>query len=141
VWQTEPLERVLTGELRGVADDVVTVAVDATETSKLDPTERYKLVTLPVQERPDREFASLLRAADETMGTVTIPPESELVGTAVGELDVTVAAITRNGDAEPIPSRDRTLSAGDVLYAIATPDALRRVEAAAERRREPTPDQ
>jgi hypothetical protein len=139
VWDTDPFERVLTGELRGVADDVVTVAIDEADTPKLQPTERYKLVTLPVQERPDREFASLLRAADETMGTVTIPSGSELVGTPVGELGVTVAAITRADDEpEPIPSRDRPLADGDVIYAIATPDALRRVETAANRQRDPT---
>ncbi|WP_417935957.1 TrkA C-terminal domain-containing protein [Haloarcula saliterrae] len=139
VWDTDPFERVVTGELRGVADDVVTVAIDAADTPRLDPSEEYKLVTLPVQDRPDREFASLLRAADETMGTVTVPAGSELVGTPVGELGVTVAAITRpDGPPEPIPSRDRPLAAGDVVYAIATPEALRRVEAAAGRQREVT---
>ena len=138
VWETEPLQRVVTGELRGVAGDVVTVAIDAADTPKLDPAESYKLVTLPVQDRPDREFASLLRAADETLGTVTIPAESELIGTPAGDLGVTVAAITRpDSGPEPIPSRDRPLAAGDVVYAIATPDALRGFETAAERRREP----
>ncbi|WP_431357504.1 TrkA C-terminal domain-containing protein [Haloarcula laminariae] len=138
VWDTDPAERVLTGELRGVAGDVVTIAVDADDTSKLDPTREYKLVTLPVQDRPDREFASLLRAADETMGTIAVPAGSELVGTPVGELGVTVAAITGpDRQPEPIPSRDRVLDDGDVVYAIATPEALRRVEAAAGRTRPP----
>nr|WP_254283070.1 TrkA C-terminal domain-containing protein [Halomicroarcula limicola] len=132
VWETEPLRRVLTGELRGVAGEVVTVAIDAADTQKLDPSERYKLVTLPVQSRPDREFASLLRAADETMGTVHVEAGSELVGQTVGGLGVIVAAVTREGTApETIPSRERALAAGDHVYAIATPDALRRLEAAA----------
>lgn len=136
VWETDPLSRVLTGELRGVAGDVVTVAIDAGDTPKLDPTTEYKLVTLPVQDRPDREFASLLRAAEETMGTVTVPADSELVGTAIGDLDVTVAAVTRDDAApEPIPSRGRVLESGDVVYVIAKPEALRRVEAAAGRKR------
>ena len=132
VWRREPRERLLTGELRGVSGDVVTVAVDAEDTDALNPGERYKLVTLPVQERPDREFTSLLRAADETMGTATVEAGSELDGTTVDDLGVTVAAITRT-DAAPvtIPSLDRVLSAGDVLYAIAKPDALRRLEQAA----------
>ncbi|WP_254272093.1 cation:proton antiporter regulatory subunit [Haloarcula marina] len=132
VWASDPLQRVLTGELRGVVGDVVTVAIDAADTQKLDPATEYKLVTLPVQDRPDREFASLLRAADETMDTVTIEAGSALVGQSVGSLAVTVTAITRE-DAQPetIPSRDRVLRAGDVLYAIATPDALRRTEEAA----------
>jgi len=132
VWRRDPSERLVTGELRGVSDDVVTVAVDAEDTDTLDPDERYKLATLPVQERPDREFTSLLRAADETMGTAAVAAGSELDGATVDDLGVTVAAITRT-DAKPvtIPSLDRVLSAGDVLYAIAKPDALRRLEQAA----------
>jgi len=132
LWRRDPSERVLTGELRGVSDDVVTVAIDADDTGKLDPEERYKLATLPVQERPDREFTSLLRAAEETMGTATVEAGSELDGTTVEDLGVTVAAITRT-DAPPetIPSLDRVLAAGDCLYAIAKPDALRRLEQAA----------
>ena len=138
VWDTDPAERVLTGELRGVAGDVVTVAIDASDTPTLDPTSRYRLVTLPVQDRPDREFASLLRAADETMGTVTVPADSELAGTPIGELGVTVAAITRSDSPpEPIPARERVLDDGDVIYAIGTPEALRRVETAAKRQRPP----
>lgn len=138
VWNTDPAERVLTGELRGVAGDVVTIAIDASDTPKLHPDTEYRLVTLPVQDRPDREFASLLRAADETMGTITVPAGSELAGTPIGELGVTVAAITRpDTPPEPIPSRNRVLEDGDVIYAIATPEALRRVETAASRQRSP----
>ncbi|WP_336337809.1 TrkA C-terminal domain-containing protein [Haloarcula brevis] len=131
VWERAPARRVLTGELRGVADDVVTVAIDAADTPKLDPQTEYKLVTLPVQDRSDREFASLLRAADETMGTATVGPGSALDGAPVGSLAVAVVAITRDDAApETIPSRDRVLAAGDTIYAIATPDALRRLEQA-----------
>ncbi|GCF13041.1 hypothetical protein Harman_09760 [Haloarcula mannanilytica] len=133
VWEQAPAKRVLTGELRGVADDVVTVAIDAADTPKLDPQTQYKLVTLPVQDRSDREFASLLRAADETMGTATVEPGSVLDGAAVGSLAVAVVAITREDTApETIPSRNRVLAAGDTIYAIATPDALRRLEQATE---------
>jgi hypothetical protein len=131
VWKRAPATRVLTGELRGVADDVVTVAIDAADTPKLDPDTQYKLVTLPVQDRSDREFASLLRAADETMGTATVEPGSALDGAPVGGLAVSVVAITRDDTApETIPSRERVLAVGDTIYAIATPDALRRLEQA-----------
>jgi hypothetical protein len=133
VWEQAPAKRVLTGELRGVAGDVVTVAIDASDTPKLDPQTQYKLVTLPVQDRSDREFASLLRAADETMGTATVESGSALDGAAVGSLAVAVVAITREDTApETIPSRNRVLAAGDTIYAIATPDALRRLEQATE---------
>ncbi|WP_367175931.1 cation:proton antiporter regulatory subunit [Haloarcula rubripromontorii] len=138
VWEQAPSKRVLTGELRGVADDVVTVAIDAADTPKLDPQTEYKLVTLPVQDRSDREFASLLRAADETMGTATVEPGSPLDGAPVGSLAVSVVAITRDDTApETIPSRERVLAAGDTIYAIATPDALRRLEQATEGSGEP----
>lgn len=133
VWGTDPMQRVLTGELRGVTGEVVTVAIDAADTPKLDPTTEYKLVTLPVQDRPDREFASLLRAADETLATITVQPGSRADGMAVGELGVTVAAITREDEPPTtLPDRTRALRSGDVLYAIATPDALRKLEAATE---------
>jgi hypothetical protein len=132
VWETDPPQRVLTGELRGIAGETVTVAIDAAETPKLDQRERYRLVTLPVEDRPDREFASLLRAADETMGTVTVGPGSTLDGATVGSVEATVVAITRK-DAAPttIPASAASLSAGDVLYLIAKPTELRRIESAA----------
>ncbi|MFC7248311.1 potassium transporter TrkA [Halomicroarcula sp. GCM10025324] len=132
VWETDPPQRVLTGELRGIAGETVTVAIDAAETPKLDQRERYRLVTLPVEDRPDREFASLLRAADETMGTVTVGPGSTLDGATVGSVEATVVAITRE-DAAPttIPASAASLSAGDVLYLIAKPTELRRIESAA----------
>ncbi|EMA22195.1 TrkA C-terminal domain-containing protein [Haloarcula argentinensis] len=139
VWEQASSKRVLTGELRGVADDVVTVAIDAADTPKLDPQTQYKLVTLPVQDRSDREFASLLRAADETMGTATVEPGSTLDGAPVGSLAVSVVAITHDDTApETIPSRERVLAVGDTIYAIATPDALRRLEEATEGTGEPT---
>ncbi|MFB6307719.1 MAG: TrkA C-terminal domain-containing protein, partial [Haloarculaceae archaeon] len=132
VWETDPMRRVLTGELRGVAGEVVTVAIDAADTPKIDPTQRYRLVTLPVEDRPEREFASLLRAADETMATITVEAGSSLDGVPVGALDLTVVAVTHENDRpDPLPSRDRLLAAGDVIYAIAAPDALRKAEAAA----------
>ena len=133
IWETDPIRRVLTGELRGIAGEVVTVAIDAADTPKLEPTTEYKLVTLPVQDRPDREFASLLRAADETLATITVQPGSRADGLSVAELGVTVAAVTRDDEQPtPLPARDRALRGGDVLYAIATPDALRKTEAATE---------
>ncbi|MFC7019444.1 MULTISPECIES: potassium transporter TrkA [Haloarcula] len=133
VWGTDPPRRLLTGELRGVAGETVTVAIDAAETPKVDQTERYRLVTLPVEDRPDREFASLLRAADETMGTVTVGPGSALDGATVDSVDATVVAITQDGTTpRTIPASGESLSAGDVLYLIAKPAALRSIETAAE---------
>lgn len=140
VWTTDPAERVATAELRGVAGDVVTLAVDAAETGKLDADTEYRLVTLPVESRPDREFASLLRAAEETMSLVGIEAGSEIDGQPVGALDVAVIAVrTADGDVEAIPERSRILAPGDAVYAVARPDALRKLERAAGGDPEPTP--
>jgi hypothetical protein len=124
--------RVAIAELRGTAGDVVTLAVDAADAELLDPDGPYRLVTLPVQPRTDREFASLLRAADETMGVVTVSPGSDLDGTTVESLDVSVVAVRpANSPADPIPRRSRTLGPGETVYAVARPDRLRKLEAAA----------
>lgn len=124
-------QRVATGELRGTAGDVVTLAVDAADAAILADDERYRLATLPVEPRSDREFASLLRAAAETMGVVTLAPGSDLVGTPVGAVDAAVVAVRDDDGVEPIPSRSRVLAADDALYVIATPSLLRRLDVAA----------
>ncbi|MEF8841591.1 MAG: TrkA C-terminal domain-containing protein [Haloarculaceae archaeon] len=128
----EEVERVAGAEVRGVAEDVVTLAVDAAEADALDGETRYRLVTMPVEPGTDREFASLLRSADETMGVITVTEGSPLVGVPIGALDVAVVAV-RPADApvEAIPSRDRTLAPGETVFAVARPALLRRLEAAA----------
>jgi hypothetical protein len=132
VWRVDPHERVVTAELRATVGDVVTLAVDAADTRKLDDDTEYRLVTLPVETRPDREFASLLRAADETMAAVEVAEGSPLAGQPVGALDVSVVATRpHGGPVEPLPERDRPLAAGDSLYLIATPEAIRKVESGA----------
>lgn len=132
VWRPEPMERVTTAELRGVAGDVVTLAVDAADTSKLDLDTEYRLVTLPVETRADREFASLLRVAEETMALVEVEAGSALVGQPLGSVAVAVVALrAAEGGVRPIPDRDHQLAAGDSLYAVARPDELRKLEAAA----------
>jgi hypothetical protein len=138
VWEAESMQRVLTAELRGVAGEVVTIAIDAADTPKLDPTKRYKLVTLPVEDRPDREFAALLRAAEETLATVTVSNGSPLVGATVDSLGVSVAAITGD-DTQPLalPVDERELAPGETVYAIGRPSALRRFEDAATSTGEP----
>lgn len=132
VWDPESMQRVCTGELRGVADDVVTIAIDAADTPKVDPTRRYRLVTLPVDDRPDREFASLLRAAKETFSTATVEAGSPLHGQPVGALDTTLVAIRpEDGDPVPFPDSEYCLAPGDLLFVIATPGNLRRLETGA----------
>ncbi|WP_435333726.1 TrkA C-terminal domain-containing protein [Haloarchaeobius sp. TZWWS8] len=134
VWERtdDGLTRRATGELRATKDDVVTLAVDETDAATLSDETRYRLVTLPTESNADREFASLLRAADETMGAVAIEAASPLVGISVGALDVTVAAIrSPDGSVTAIPPRATTLEAGSTVYVVARPDELRTFEAAA----------
>jgi len=89
-------------------------------------------VTLPVEPRADRAFAAQLRTADETMGVVSVGEGSVLVGNPLGALDVAIVAVgTVDGGIVAIPTRDREVDAGETLYAIARPDQLRKLEAAA----------
>jgi hypothetical protein len=88
----------------------VTLADVAADIAELASTESYRLVILPAEARPDREFAALLRAAHETMGVVR----------------------GSDGTVAPLPSRANALDVGDAVYALARPDALRRLKADAE---------
>jgi hypothetical protein len=133
VWETDPMRRVLTGELRGVAGDIVTLAIDSGDTPKVDPRREYRLVTLPVDDRPEREFAALLRSVDQTFSTATVEAGSPLHGLPVGALSLLVVAIEPdNCDPVVLPERAYLLAPGDTIAAIGLPEALRRLEAAAE---------
>jgi len=121
--------RVATAELRATAGDVVTLVVDAADAARLDDTTRYRLVTLPAKPRVEDEFAGLLAAADETMAVVTVAEGSELVGLPVGSVAATVVAVRpAEGRVETLPPRSRTLAAGEAVYAVGRPEALRRLE-------------
>lgn len=133
LWRTEPeIERIATGELRGTAGDVVTVALDEAEAFAVDPDTTYRLVTRSATLRADRELAGVLRAADETMSAITVAADSDLVGEPLTESEVTVIAVKPS--AEPlqvVPARSRPFEPGDIIYAVGTPAALRGVESAA----------
>ncbi|WP_435319356.1 potassium transporter TrkA [Haloarchaeobius sp. TZWSO28] len=134
VWERteDGLQRRATGELRATKGDVVTLAIDETDAGALSDSTKYRLVTLPAEPSADREFASLLRVADETMGAVAIEEGSSLAGLTVGALDVTVAAVRApDGAVTATPARATELPAGTTVYVIARPDALRTFEAAA----------
>jgi hypothetical protein len=131
VWEADTGQRVLTGELRGVAGDVVTVAINSADTPKVDPTRKYRLVTLPVEDRPAREFASLLRSADETYTSVTVEAGSPLHGMPVGALDLTVVGVKPEaGEPVALPPVKYVLSPGELLYVIGRPETLRKLERA-----------
>jgi hypothetical protein len=132
VWRTdaEP-ERVLTAELRAHVDDVATLAVAEEEATRLDAASTYRLVTLPAEPQAEREFASLLRAAEETMYVVTVVEGSDLVGETVESLDATVVAVKdADGTVDDLPD-GRTLAAGDAVYVVSRAETYRRLDARA----------
>ncbi|GAB6863016.1 potassium transporter TrkA [Haloplanus litoreus] len=130
VWRTDPEpKRLLTAELRAHVDDVATIAVDEEDASLLAAAETYRLVTLPSEPQAEREFASLLRAAEETMYAVTVDEGSDLVGTAVRDLDATVVAVKALDGGIDTLARDRTLAVGDEVYLVGRPETFRRLDA------------
>lgn len=130
VWTAEEdPSRVAVAELRATADDVVTLAADEAEVGALSADATYRLVTLPTTPRADREFTSLLRAADETLGVARLREGSALVGSTVVDVDATVVAIrAADGSLDTLPHRDRALVAGDDVYVVSRPETLRRLE-------------
>ncbi|ADB59477.1 TrkA-C domain protein [Haloterrigena turkmenica DSM 5511] len=131
IWRRDgdSLRRVTGGELRGVADDVATVAVDADDADSLSTEEEYRLVTLPRDPGAERDLVSLLRAVDETVTTLPVDAGDPLEGAVVGSLPVFVLAVDRDAAADPLalPSGETRLEAGDVAYVLGRPDALRRI--------------
>lgn len=136
VWSTtgskeEPPERITDAEIRGVAGDAVTLAVDEADAALLSPTEQYRLVTMPAEPHADREFATLLRSVDETMSSITVEAGSELVGESADLIKTAVLAIrpgSGTGKLAALPPRDRPFESGDSLYVLGRPDVLRRLE-------------
>ncbi|MFC5972525.1 potassium transporter TrkA [Halomarina salina] len=127
VW--DPPEHVVTGELRDVAGDVATVALDDADADALDGETSYRLVTLPSQVRVDREFAALFRAAEETLAVLAVAEGSALVGRTVGSLPAAVVAVRAgDGAVTTLPDRSRTVGAGESLFVVARPDVLRKLE-------------
>jgi hypothetical protein len=132
VWERGSTpKRVADAELRAIAGDVVTLVVDETTAETLDSESEYRLVTMPAESNLDREFATVLRAADETMSAITIEPGSVLAGVPVGALGVTVVAVRGKSGVDALPAPDRLLDEEAVIYAIGTTSALRAVDAAA----------
>lgn len=131
VWQTTDgtEERIGSGELRASAGPVVTVAIDEESAENVDPTLGHRLMTLSAESYPDREFAAMLRRGDETMDIVEVESESPLVGSSLGNLDVTVIAVrSATGEVNTIPKRAYVVQAGDGLFAIGRPEDLRKLE-------------
>lgn len=128
IWRRGPdPSRVLAGEVRGIAGDTVTLAVDADRIDELDESVAYRLVTRPDSPEPGRELATLLRRANEQLATVSVAADSALVGHRPHRWEVAVlAGETADGTWIGPLERDRPLAAGDEVVALGRPDALRR---------------
>lgn len=135
--ETGPATRqVATADVRAVDGDVVTLSVDTTRAREIDSEARHHLVTLPTGERPEREFAALLRAANETMSRVEIGRGSVLDGIPVGALKPPVLAVESEDErsVDTLPATRRVLRAGETIYVVGRQDELRRVRRAGRRR-------
>lgn len=130
IWNGE--KRVGTAELRATSKRTATVSARPAVVDSLDPNTEYRLMTLPVDERADRLFASMLRRADETMSAITVTEGATLDGKPVGSLGLCVIAVEKpDGTTATIPQDSRPIDGGERLFVIGHPTALRRVEAAA----------
>ena len=132
VWRTDsrPAERVATAELRATCEDTVTLSLDELDARDIAGRD-YKLLTLPYEPGADRQFASVLRNADETMVVATVDADSDLDGATVVSVEGVVVAVRGERGVDAIPAGKRELAAGDTLYVVARPDVARRLDAAA----------
>jgi len=132
LWRDDPEPKhVATGELRGSPPTPSPSRSTSRTPNALTDEGGYRIVTLPAEPQADREFASLLRNADETMASVAVGAGSDLDRSTVGDVDTVVAAVRpAEGSVQPI-RRARTFGAGDLVYLVGRPDAIRRFEAAA----------
>ncbi|MGM0371490.1 MAG: TrkA C-terminal domain-containing protein [Halobacteriota archaeon] len=130
LWAVEDTPRKLgTGELRARVGSIATITTDRAVATAIDPETEYRLLTLAADSRPDREFAAMLRRADETMRLLSITESSPLVGQSVAAIDGTVLGIRgSSGPVETIPNRNRVIQAGDELFVIGRPEILRKLD-------------
>ncbi|WP_070365748.1 TrkA C-terminal domain-containing protein [Halodesulfurarchaeum formicicum] len=130
LWAVEDTPRKLgTGELRARVGSIATITTDRAVATAIDPEAEYRLLTLEADSRPDREFAAMLRRADETMRLLSITDSSPLVGQSVAAIDGTVLGIRTAGESvETIPNRSRVIQAGDELFVIGRPEILRKLD-------------
>lgn len=130
---------VATGTLRTVTGTVATVFVDADRADVLSADESYRVVTRPDERTDGYEFASTIRAADETVTALTVVADGPLAGEFVGWLPGRVLVIDREDDRLALPDDSETLRAGDTLWLLASPTALDAFDPVDTDAREPEP--
>jgi hypothetical protein len=122
VWRDPPEgdpERVCLAEVRGVAEDTVTLAVGESIASTLAGG-RYRLVTLPYTRSAERSFLGLLAGSDTTLSTATVERAAD-----DDTLPATVLAVETD-DTVRLATPQETFPVGATLYLLGTPEAIRR---------------
>lgn len=131
IWSTDGRRRlVATGTVRTTNGTSATVVVDADVAGDLDDDERYRLLTRPDDPTDGYEFASTLRAAEETVTTVHVDADSPMVGEFVGWLPGRVLVVDRDDDLHPLPPDNETLEAGDDVWVVAPSAELTAIDPA-----------
>lgn len=134
VWTVENgrARRITNAELRGASDEVATLVMDVEQLEAIDQSQTYELVTLNSEQRPELEFVSLLRTANERMDSITVVDGSQLVGLPIGALTLPVIAIRAASDTmHTAPPREHVCGVGDTVYVIGSPDEFRKFKTAA----------
>lgn len=133
VWERreDGAERIATGDIRAVDGNVATLALETNRARRIDSRRRHRLVTLPTGERPEREFAALLRSSNETMDAVEIAAGSSLDGVPVAALRPAVIALRAGETVTTLPGPERVLRGDETVYVVGRQNELRRVREAA----------
>lgn len=117
------------GELWATAGDVATLVVDRNQLNAIDQSKTYAMVTLPDRKNADREFASLLRVANETMESIRVKEGSPLDGIPIEAIQSKIIAIKpQTGPLEILPDPGRLCKPGDKLFVIGRHDEMRKLQ-------------
>ena len=127
VWTSEEDSSRLaaTGMVRATAGDVATITVDADAADRLaDSGSSYRLTTRSEPPNDGDGLCSVLRAADETVRSVTVEDGGTLDNVFVGWLSGIVLVAVRDGEVIPFPDDNETLRDGDELSVLGTAGEL-----------------
>ncbi|MFB1065532.1 TrkA C-terminal domain-containing protein [Natrinema sp. H-ect4] len=127
VWTSEEDSSRLaaTGMVRATAGDVATITVDADAADRLaDSGSSYRLTTRSEPPNDGDGLCSVLRAADETVRSVTVEDGGTLDNVFVGWLSGIVLVVVRDDEVIPFPDDNETLRDGDELSVLGTAGEL-----------------
>ncbi|QLK26903.2 TrkA C-terminal domain-containing protein [Natrinema zhouii] len=128
VWSTasDSSRLVATGTLRATTGDVATITVDADVVDRFafDLDSSYRLTSRSDAPDDGDALCSVVRAADETVRSITVEDGGTLDNVFVGWLSGTVLVVVRNDEVIPFPDDNETLRDGDELSVLGTASEL-----------------